>query len=80
MYQPDEIVTICGPAGTVLFEDTSGFHKGTKPEKHERLILEYQFSCNLFGTTYKSMRLVPPVGTRLAAARENLAAAYPMFS
>jgi hypothetical protein len=79
VYRTDEIVNICGPAGTVLFEDTSGFHKGTMPEKRERLMLEYQFSCNLFGANYEPMRLVPPVGARLAEARRAIPAAYQMF-
>ena len=79
VYREDEIVDICGPAGTVLFEDTSGFHKGRMPEKQERLMLEYQFSCNLFGANYVPMRLAPPVGDRLAAARRAMPAAYSMF-
>ena len=79
VYRADEIVSICGPAGTVLFEDTSGLHKGTMPEKRERLMLEYQFSCSLFGANYKPMRLALPVGARLSAARRAMPAAYPMF-
>jgi hypothetical protein len=49
------------------------------PEKRERLMLEYQFSCNLFGANYAPMRLARPAGARLAAARRALPAAYPMF-
>lgn len=79
VYRPDEIVTICGPGGTVLFEDTSGFHKGTMPESRERLMLEFQFSCNLFGANYEPMRLVQPVGTRLEAARRALPGVYTAF-
>jgi hypothetical protein len=79
VYRADEIVEIVGPAGTMLFEDTSGFHKGRMPESRERLVLEYQFSCNLFGANYQPMRLAPPVGSRLAAAMRALPAAYPMF-
>ena len=80
VYRPDEIVDICGPAGTVLFEDTSGFHKGKMPESKERLMLEFQFSCNLFGANYRPMHLSQPVGARLAAARRLVPAAYPMFT
>ena len=80
VYRPEEFATICGVAGTVLFEDTSGFHKGTRPEKRERLMLEYQFSCNLFGANYPSMRLQGPVRPRLAEARARLPAVYPHFT
>src|SRR5258706_8587023 len=76
VYRADEVVNICGPAGTVLFEDTSGFHKGRMPEKQERLMLEYQFSCNLFGANYQPMKLAPPIGDRLAAARHAMPAPY----
>lgn len=79
VYRSDEFIDIVGPAGTVLIEDTSGFHKGRMPENRERLMLEYQFSCNLFGANYTPMRLAPPIGERLAAARRALPAAYPMF-
>jgi hypothetical protein len=79
VYRNDEFVDIVGPAGTVLIEDTSGFHKGRMPEKRERLMLEYQFSCNLFGANYSPMRLARPAGERLAAARRALPSAYPMF-
>jgi hypothetical protein len=79
VYRGDEFVDIVGPAGTVLFEDTSGFHKGRMPEKRERLMLEYQFSCNLFGANYPRMPLSRPAGERLAAARRALPSSYPMF-
>lgn len=79
VYRPDEVVEIVGPAGTVLFEDTSGFHKGRMPEKRERLILEYQFSSNLFGANYAPMKLARPVGARLGAAMQALPSAYSMF-
>jgi hypothetical protein len=79
VYRADEFVDIVGPAGTVLFEDTSGFHKGRMPERRERLMLEYQFSCNLFGANYAPVRLAQPAGERLAAACRALPSAYPMF-
>lgn len=78
-YRPEEFISICGPAGTVLFEDTSGFHKGSRPEQRERLMLEYQFSCNLFGANYKPMRMRPPLTPRLEQARRSLAGVYPLF-
>jgi hypothetical protein len=79
VYRADEIVDIVGPAGTVLLEDTSGFHKGRMPEKLERLMLEYQFSSNLFGANYEPMRLSGPPCPRLAAAMRALPSAYSMF-
>jgi hypothetical protein len=79
VYRADEIASICGPAGTVLFEDTSGFHKGTMPESRERLMLEFQFSCNLFGANYERIQPAAPVDARLDALRRALPAVYANF-
>jgi hypothetical protein len=42
---PAEDWVVCtGPAGTVVFADTCGFHKQLKPESHERLLLTIQYT------------------------------------
>jgi hypothetical protein len=39
-------IAIVGNKGSVIIEDTFGFHKGSSPaEKKTRLILQYQFAC-----------------------------------
>ncbi len=42
--------TICGPRGTILIEDTRGIHKGLPVLEDHRLVLQFQYSQNLFGS------------------------------
>jgi hypothetical protein len=44
-YGRDKEVTVRGPAGTILAEDTSGFHRGSKLERGYRLLLQIEFSA-----------------------------------
>jgi len=37
-------INFTGPAGTILAEDTAGFHKGTTPKKNCRLLLQLQYA------------------------------------
>ncbi len=48
-YPSEDIKTFTVPAGSILFEDTRGLHKGTPLIKGERLVLEFIFSNSLFG-------------------------------
>lgn len=50
----DDIVEICGPAGSLMAVDTIGLHKGKTPETGDRLALENEFSTSLFGADYES--------------------------
>jgi len=52
-YSRDDLVDFYGkqseiifsaPAGTVIAEDTAGFHKGTTPRNSYRLLLQFQFA------------------------------------
>lgn len=53
---PDEApVEICGDKGTILAVDTSGFHKGKPPEEGDRLILQIEYSNNLFGVATETV-------------------------
>lgn len=38
-----------GPIGTILFEDTRGLHKGIPLVEGHRLVLQFQYSVDLFG-------------------------------
>jgi hypothetical protein len=44
-YGRDKEVIVRGPAGTILAEDTSGFHRGSKLERNYRLLLQIEFSA-----------------------------------
>ncbi len=39
----DDVITITGKKGTVIFEDTNGFHKGTQIKNGSRYILQLQY-------------------------------------
>lgn len=42
--------TISGRRGTILIEDTRGIHKGLPVVEDHRLVLQFQYSQNLFGS------------------------------
>lgn len=43
-YGADQEVVFCAPAGTVIAEDTSGFHRGSDLRHGYRLLLQFEFS------------------------------------
>lgn len=49
LYGQEHLVKMVGEAGTVIIEDTRGLHKGNRVECDPRLILQVQFSADLFG-------------------------------
>ena len=55
VYDPNEEVVFRGPRGTVIIEDTIGFHKGIPASAHHRFIFEYQLSANRFGYPYPAL-------------------------
>lgn len=75
----ERLVEICGFAGTVLIEDTSGFHKGVLPGAGDRLMLELQFSCAGFGANYERMRVTGTPTPRFARSRQALPRVYEAF-
>jgi hypothetical protein len=44
IFGQEKVHVACGKGGTIIAEDTSGFHRGTVPKKRPRLILELQYS------------------------------------
>ena len=48
-YSAKDIIEICGGKGTVFAVDTTAFHKGKKPERHDRLVLQTVYCSSLFG-------------------------------
>jgi hypothetical protein len=49
MYGKDRIVSITGPAGTCIIEDTLCIHKGAPPSGRPRLVFQLQYALNDFG-------------------------------
>ena len=48
-YPEDTWTSIGGPRGTILLEDTRGIHKGLPVLEGHRLVLQFQYSQDLFG-------------------------------
>lgn len=52
-YGSENVVTLCGGAGFGFVEDTFCFHKGSPPQRQERLLLQLEFGIS----RYKHVRL-----------------------
>ncbi|HEX7952279.1 MAG TPA: phytanoyl-CoA dioxygenase family protein [Burkholderiales bacterium] len=71
-YPAQRLIEFHAPAGTILFEDTRGLHKGKAVRSGDRLMLQMQFSNSLFGGAYP-----PTVFRSLTPELERAAAKYP---
>ena len=60
-YGRDKEVIVRGPAGTILAEDTSGFHRGSKIERGYRLMMQFEFSALDAPTHQEFFRKFAPV-------------------
>jgi hypothetical protein len=56
-----QVTEIHGAAGTVFAEDTIGFHKGMPASRGCRLVLELQYSTDLFGCPYDKWTASPEI-------------------
>jgi hypothetical protein len=56
-YPPERRVEFCAPRGSIIIEDTRGFHKGASVRGAPRLVLQLQLSNSLFGTDKGGARL-----------------------
>jgi hypothetical protein len=45
----DDVVNLCGPAGTLMAVDTVGLHKGQPPISGDRCVLQVEYATSLFG-------------------------------
>jgi Phytanoyl-CoA dioxygenase (PhyH) len=63
-YEPDDFVEFCGKRGTIVAEDTRGFHKGKVPSG-DRLMLQLEFANSLFGMTYNRLAVPPSVDRKV---------------
>lgn len=61
-YSKSEIIEFIAPKGTIIVEDTRGFHKAKMPTKGNRLIMQFELANCLFGPPYSksSMEIKSP--------------------
>ena len=45
----DRVISLSGPAGTMMAVDTVGLHKGLPPQAGDRCVLQVEFATSLFG-------------------------------
>ena len=45
----DRVISLAGPAGTMMAVDTVGLHKGLPPHAGDRCVLQVEFATSLFG-------------------------------
>ena len=45
----DQVVSVTGPAGTMMAVDSVGLHKGLPPQAGDRCVLQVEFATSLFG-------------------------------
>jgi hypothetical protein len=51
-YPPEQIVEVCGPAGTGFAENTLCVHKGMTPTRQPRLLLQLQYALFDYGAMH----------------------------
>ncbi len=56
-YPSEKIHSFTAPKGSIIIEDTRGFHKGSHVSGNSRLVLQLQFSNSLFGANYKQAQM-----------------------
>jgi len=62
----DRVVSLSGPAGTLMAVDTVGLHKGLPPQSGDRCVLQVEFATSLFGAPVDYPQFAP---SPLAAER-----------
>lgn len=79
-FQNKDILEITGPKGTIIAVDTRGLHKGKVLEKGERLILQFEFTNSLFGTTYNTINLHKQVLPEVREVLKKFRHSYQRFN
>lgn len=72
-YSRKAVIEFCGPAGTIIAEDTRGLHKGKHVRTGDRLVFQLEFSDSVFGKVYPD----PTAGFIPSSSLQQMAAAYP---
>jgi ectoine hydroxylase-related dioxygenase (phytanoyl-CoA dioxygenase family) len=55
IYGKDAYREFTGPRGTIIAEDSRGFHKGKMPNKGDRLLLAFELSNSTFGVNKRHL-------------------------
>ena len=54
-YGRDAYLEFTGPRGTIVAEDSRGYHKGMMPQKGDRLLLAFELSNTTFGANKRHL-------------------------
>ena len=52
IYGANQMVTVCGPAGTGFAGDPYYFHRGAHPSEGSRVLVQMEFGCRAYRTWY----------------------------
>jgi len=58
-FAPEDLVELCGSAGTIIAADTRGFHKGKMLTEGNRLLLQFEMANSMFGASYPQVPFDP---------------------
>lgn len=78
-YGKDKEVQFIGKKGTIIIEDTIGFHKGKTPQKGYRSIFELVFAVNLFGGKYHTFPMPKILSPKLIQAIQQSPQTYQRY-
>jgi ectoine hydroxylase-related dioxygenase (phytanoyl-CoA dioxygenase family) len=79
LYSENDILSFTAPRGSIIVEDTRGFHKGVNVLGDSRLILQLQFSNSLFGTNYPKAQITQVIEPRLKLMLESFPSIYRQY-
>lgn len=78
-YGKDKEIEFVGKKGTLIIEDTIGFHRGKIPKNDYRSIFELVYSVNLFGGAYHTHKLPAQISKNLSQAITESPATYQRY-
>ena len=79
LYSENDILSFTAPRGSIIVEDTRGFHKGVNVLGDSRLMLQLQFSNSLFGTNYPKAQITQVIEPRLKLMLESFPSIYRQY-
>ena len=70
-YPKSSLKEVTGPSGTIVFGDTSCWHKGKPIVKGDRLILQLEYTNSLFGLNLPKFNINNPSSSFTAFCKKN---------
>ena len=70
-YPKSSLKEVTGPSGTIVFGDTSCWHKGKPIVKGDRLILQLEYTNSLFGLNLPKFTINNPSSSFTAFCKKN---------